>query len=147
MARREAEGVDVMKRGLGEAVFEAVAAFRKSTIVWDTFPTSMQIAATDDTESGLGGMMAASLGEPDPDWKTCGFASEIVALITEEAFDTQLNSIRAKVSLGMRVLTIDDIGFQHPGGHYFMAYLSNKESLAAQAKSVALNVLGLGGFP
>lgn len=67
--------------------------------------------------------------------------------ITEEAFDTQLNSIRAKVSLGMRVLTIDDLGFQHPGGHYFMAYLSNKESLAAQAKSVALNVLGLGGLP
>lgn len=67
--------------------------------------------------------------------------------ITEEAFDTQLNSIRAKVSLGMRVLTIDDLGFQHPGGHYFMAYLTNKESLAAQAKSVALNVLGLGGLP
>jgi 3-polyprenyl-4-hydroxybenzoate decarboxylase len=47
----------------------------------------------------------------------------------------------------MRVLTIDDLGFQHPGGHYFMAYLTNKETLAAQAKSVALNVLGLGGLP
>jgi hypothetical protein len=67
--------------------------------------------------------------------------------ITEEAFDTQLNPIRAKVSLGMRVLNIDDLGFQHPGGHYFMAYLSNKESLATKAKSVALNVLGLGGLP
>jgi hypothetical protein len=67
--------------------------------------------------------------------------------ITEEAFDTQLNPIRAKVSLGMRVLTVDDLGFQHPGGHFFMAYLSNKESLASQAKSVALNVLGLGGLP
>lgn len=67
--------------------------------------------------------------------------------ITEEAFDTQLNPIRAKVSLGMRVLTVDDLGFQHPGGHYFMAYLANKESLASQAKSVALNVLGLGGLP
>lgn len=67
--------------------------------------------------------------------------------ITEEAFDTQLNPIRAKVSLGMRVLTIDDLGFQHPGGHYFMAYLSNKESLASQAKSVALSVLGLGDLP
>jgi hypothetical protein len=67
--------------------------------------------------------------------------------ITEEAFDTQLNPIRAKVSLGMRVLNIDDLGFQHPGGHYFMAYLSNKESLATKAKSAALNVLGLGGLP
>src|SRR5271156_2953487 len=67
--------------------------------------------------------------------------------ITEEAFDQQLNPIRAKVSLGLRVLTIDDLGFQHPAGHYFMAYLNNKESLASQAKSVALNVLGLGGLP
>jgi hypothetical protein len=67
--------------------------------------------------------------------------------ITEEAFDQQLNPIRAKLSLGMRVLTVDDLGFQHPGGHYFMAYLGNKETLATQAKSVALNVLGLGGLP
>ncbi len=67
--------------------------------------------------------------------------------ITEEAFDTSLNPIRAKVSLGMRVLTVDDLGFQHPGGHFFMAYLTNKEALAAKAKSVALTVLGLGGLP
>ena len=67
--------------------------------------------------------------------------------ITEEAFDPNLNPIRAKVSLGMRVLPIDDLGFQHPGGRLFMAYLSNKEDLAAKAKSVALTVLGLGGLP
>src|SRR3984893_5105849 len=64
--------------------------------------------------------------------------------ITEEAFDTSLNPIRAKVSLGMRVLNVDDLGFQTPGGQMFMAYLSNKEALAAKAKSVALAVLGLG---
>jgi len=67
--------------------------------------------------------------------------------VTEEAFDPSLNPIRAKVSLGMRVLTVDDLGFQHPGGHLFMAYLTNKEALAAKAKSVALTVLGLGGLP
>src|SRR6201996_561671 len=67
--------------------------------------------------------------------------------ITEEAFDTSLNPIRAKVSLGMRVLNVDDLGFAHPGGHLFMAYLTNKEALAAQATSVALSVLGLGGLP
>jgi hypothetical protein len=67
--------------------------------------------------------------------------------ITEEAFDVQLNPIRAKVSLGMRVLTIDDLGFEHPGGRLFMSYLTTKESLAAQATSVALTVLGLGGLP
>jgi hypothetical protein len=67
--------------------------------------------------------------------------------ITEEAFDPNLNPIRAKVSLGMRVLNVDDIGFGTPGGHIFMAYLTNKQQLASQATSVALSVLGLGGLP
>jgi hypothetical protein len=67
--------------------------------------------------------------------------------ITEEAFDPNLNPIRAKVSLGMRVLNVDDIGFSSPGGHIFMAYLTNKQQLASQATSVALSVLGLGGLP
>ena len=67
--------------------------------------------------------------------------------ITEEFFDTSLNPIRAKVSLGMRVLTVDDLGFEHPGGKIFMAYLSNKEQLASRAQSVSLTVLGLGGLP
>lgn len=67
--------------------------------------------------------------------------------ITEEAFDPNLNPIRAKVSLGMRVLSVDDLGFGHPGGHMFMSYLTNKEQLAAKATSVAISVLGLGGLP
>lgn len=67
--------------------------------------------------------------------------------ITEEAFDPNLNPIRAKVSLGLRVLNIDDLGFQHPGGRMFMTYLGNKERLASQAPSAAISVLGLGGLP
>jgi len=67
--------------------------------------------------------------------------------ITEEAFDPNLNPIRAKVSLGMRVLNVDDVGFSHPGGHIFMSYLTNKQQLASKATSVALSVLGLGGLP
>jgi hypothetical protein len=67
--------------------------------------------------------------------------------ITEEAFDPNLNPIRAKVSLGMRVLNVDDLGFQHPGGHLFMSYLTNKESLAAKATNAAITTLGLGGLP
>jgi hypothetical protein len=67
--------------------------------------------------------------------------------ITEEAFDTGLNPIRAKVSLGLRVLNIDDLGFASPGGHMFMTYLGNKEQLASQATSAAISVLGLGGLP
>ncbi len=67
--------------------------------------------------------------------------------ITEEAFDPNLNPIRAKVSLGFRVLNVDDLGFDSPGGHLFMAYLSNKEQLAARMTNVAASVLGLGGLP
>jgi hypothetical protein len=53
--------------------------------------------------------------------------------ITEEAFDPQLNPIRAKVSLGMRVLSINDVGFQTPAGALYMIYQTTKESLAQQA--------------
>jgi hypothetical protein len=67
--------------------------------------------------------------------------------ITEEAFDTNLNPIRAKVSLGLRVLNVDDLGFDHPGSKIFMAYLNTKEQLASQAPTVPLSVLGLGGLP
>jgi hypothetical protein len=67
--------------------------------------------------------------------------------ITEEAFDPQLNPIRAKVSLGMRVLSVDDLGFTQPGGHLFMTYLGTKQQLASLAKSAAFSALGLAGPP
>jgi len=63
--------------------------------------------------------------------------------VTEEAFDVALNPIRARVSLGMRVLSVDDLGFDHRGGTLFMGYLRTKEGLAARAGSVALTALGL----
>ena len=63
--------------------------------------------------------------------------------ITEEAFDTSLNPIRAKVSLGMRVLTVDDLGFAHRGGGIYMAHLQNKEALASMSGAGELSQLGL----
>jgi hypothetical protein len=45
--------------------------------------------------------------------------------ITEEAFDPALNPIQAKVSLGLRVLSVDDLGFDHQGGSLFIAYLQH----------------------
>jgi hypothetical protein len=66
--------------------------------------------------------------------------------ITEEAFDAFLNPIRAKVSIGLRVLSVDDLGFDHLGGTLFMSYLSNKESLAARAASTGLSPLGIEGI-
>jgi hypothetical protein len=67
--------------------------------------------------------------------------------ITEEAFDVALNPIRAKVSLGMRVLSVNDLGFNHKGGSLFMGYLRQKEQLAALAAGGALGALGLAGIP
>src|SRR5580698_1717343 len=58
--------------------------------------------------------------------------------ITEEAFDPNLNPIRAKVSLGMRVLSVDDLGFDSPGGRMYLTYLTNKETLAGLAPTYAL---------
>ncbi len=67
--------------------------------------------------------------------------------ITEEAFDPALNPIRAKVSLGMRVLTVDDVGFDGKAGGLFMSYLQAKEQLAAQSKGGELDALGITGIP
>ena len=50
--------------------------------------------------------------------------------ITEEAFDPQLNPIRAKVKLGMRVLDVNDVGFLNPAGAMYMVYQIQKEALA-----------------
>jgi hypothetical protein len=63
--------------------------------------------------------------------------------VTEEAFDVALNPIRAKVSLSLRVLSVDDLGFGHRGGTLFMAYLRAKESLAGRAGAVELSALGV----
>ncbi|HKE93600.1 MAG TPA: hypothetical protein VKB34_04775 [Povalibacter sp.] len=50
--------------------------------------------------------------------------------ITEEAFDTGLNPIRAKVSLGLRVLNYQDLGLPSVGGALFMAHQVIKEVMA-----------------
>jgi hypothetical protein len=66
--------------------------------------------------------------------------------VTEEAFDPNLNPIRAKVSLGLRVLSVNDLGFDHKGGSLFMNYLQQKENLAAMSTG-ALNALGVTRIP
>lgn len=50
--------------------------------------------------------------------------------ITEEAYDPNLNPVRAKVSLGMRVLNYHDLGLSSVGGTLFMAHQIAKEVMA-----------------
>jgi hypothetical protein len=63
--------------------------------------------------------------------------------IIEEAFDPALNPIRAKVSLGMRVLSIDDLYFTDKGGSLYIAYQKQKESLAQLYQYGTLGPLGI----
>jgi hypothetical protein len=67
--------------------------------------------------------------------------------IIEEAFDPLLNPIRAKVSLGFRVLSVNDLEFGSKGGSLFMIYHQQKETLARRARAGALPALGIGGIP
>lgn len=50
--------------------------------------------------------------------------------ITEEAYDTNLNPIRAKVSLGLRVLSYNDLNITNPGYHLFLSHQIIKETSA-----------------
>ena len=66
--------------------------------------------------------------------------------VVEEAFDPALNPILAKVSLGLRVLSINDLDFNSKGGSLFMVYHQARERLA-QKTGGAFSALGIGGIP
>ena len=65
----------------------------------------------------------------DP-WREGGEPAAKAGQGAEEAFDPELNPIRAKVSLGMRVLNPNDFGFEHQGGNLFITYQQQLEKLA-----------------
>ncbi|HEU4596492.1 MAG TPA: hypothetical protein VFS10_15255 [Pyrinomonadaceae bacterium] len=50
--------------------------------------------------------------------------------ITEEAHDVSLNPIRARCSLGLRVLSYSDLSIKHPGYYVFLAHQIVKETMA-----------------
>lgn len=66
--------------------------------------------------------------------------------IEEQFFDPELNPIRAKISLGMRVLNVNDLGFQHRGGSLFMLYQQQKEQLAKKSVGGSFSTLGIAGI-
>ena len=67
--------------------------------------------------------------------------------VTEEAFDPNLNPIRAKVSLGLRVLSVDDLGFDHKGGSVYLSYLAGREQLVTKVPPGDITNLGLEALP
>lgn len=66
--------------------------------------------------------------------------------VTEEAFTPELAPMRAKVSLGLRVLGVNDLLYDNRGGSLYMSQYQQKERLA-QAQTGALASLGLTRLP
>jgi hypothetical protein len=52
--------------------------------------------------------------------------------ITEEAYDVNLNPIRAKISLGFRILNYDDFPWNQLGARLFFTHHQEKEQLASR---------------
>src|SRR5947209_6746121 len=98
----------------------------------ETIKLDAEIDATDSLERGDG-----TAGE-------LGILPQLSAL---EAFDPNLHPIRAKVSLGLRVLTVADLGFDTKAGSLYLEYQRQKEQAAARAGAAGLDVLGLRALP
>lgn len=67
--------------------------------------------------------------------------------VTEEAFDPALNPMRAKINLGLRVMSTDDLGFDNRGGGIFINHLRTREALAGKIGTASLQSLGLSSLP
>jgi hypothetical protein len=114
------------------------------------YPTSQQLA-TADANARSGTLEIAPMDAPLAlfVWSR----SRVVPVritdfsITEEMFDSALNPIRAKVSLGLRVLSIDDLPYASRGGSIYLAYQQQKERLAQASAGGSLARLGLTGIP
>lgn len=66
--------------------------------------------------------------------------------IVEQAFDIRLNPIRARISIGLRALSIDDLAFGSKGAELFMVGAKRREQLS-QRKPPSVQALGLPGAP
>ncbi|MFL6844085.1 MAG: hypothetical protein ACJ8ER_04305 [Allosphingosinicella sp.] len=64
--------------------------------------------------------------------------------VSEDEFEPGLAPIRAKVSLGLKVLTYSDLPVTHPGHHLYLAHQIAKEALARQGTATSLEAV-LGG--
>lgn len=66
--------------------------------------------------------------------------------ITEEAFDPDLNPIRATLSIGLRVLTTGDLPTGHRGAELYLAHLAARERMVRAGPAPGLSALGLTGI-
>jgi hypothetical protein len=64
--------------------------------------------------------------------------------VTEEAYDNNLNPLRARVALSLRVLSYNDLSLTHPGYALFLTHQVVKETLATVGGSTSV-ASALGG--
>lgn len=145
----EIDATDAMEANDGQ-VNEAGLHPQLAALETIVYPTSAHLNAT-NAAAGSGSLEIAPAMAPLPLF-VFG-AKRIVPVritelsITEEAFDAHLNPMRAKLSLGLRVLSVDDLGFDVKGGNLFMTYLQGKEQLASRAAGGSFASLGINGIP
>ena len=145
----EIDATDALESGDSQTV-EAGLHPQLAALETIVYPTSRHLAAN-HAEAQMGTLEIAPQMAPLPLF-VFG-AKRIVPVritelsISEEAFDATLNPIRAKVSLGMRVLSVDDLGFDSRGGGLFMTYLQAKEQLARRQRNGSFATLGINGIP
>ena len=145
----EIDATDQLETGDGNAVQTGIHAALAAleTIV---YPTSGQLQANEGLASG-GTLEIIPMEAPLPLFVWSKHRIVPVRItdfsITEEAFDAALNPIRAKVSLGMRVLSVSDLPFGHRGAGIYMVYQQQKEQLAQMAAGASFATFGIGGIP
>ncbi|QDT90455.1 hypothetical protein [Gimesia algae] len=113
------------------------------------YPSSRQIEATrQKAASGILEILPMQAPLPLFIWSKARIIPVRVTdfSVTEEAFDIELNPIRATVSLGLRVLNMNDLGSDHPGSDLFSRYHREKESLAKMNTNFNYGTLGIGGI-
>lgn len=62
--------------------------------------------------------------------------------ITEEAYDVELNPIRARVELGMRILCYSDLSVTNPGYFLFLTHQVMKEAMATMSSVGDVSAIG-----
>ena len=74
---------------------------------------------------------------------TCRLYKE--GILKEEAFDQQLNPIRAKADLSLQVLTYRDLDVTNPGYWVYLAAFTQKEGLSTLNKYIDATELAILG--
>lgn len=139
----ELDATDQLEKGEPSGVYPALSALELLL-----YPTSEKVIA--DTELALAGNIEIIPPEAPLtifEWgvqrvlpvRLTGFS------ITEEAFDTELNPIRAKVDLSLRVLSYTDLKISNPGYSMFLSHHIAKETLAGQRQRPPRNSQNIRG--